>query len=72
MTTRDSNGPLRLLLLAQLLGVDRVAGRHVRQHPGHSNVPVRPFPRLGRGRPASIVPPSGPVSAFMAVPPSAL
>jgi len=55
MTTRDSNGPLQLRLLAQLLGVDRLAGRHVRQHPGHSNVPVRPFPRPGRGRPAKVI-----------------
>jgi|ERR1035437_1257962 hypothetical protein len=55
MTTRDSNNPLQLRLLAQLLGVDRLAGRHVRQHPGHSNVPVRLFPRPGRGGPAKVI-----------------
>lgn len=55
MTTCDSNGLLQPLLLAQLLGVDRVAGRHVRQHPGHTNVPVRAFPRPGRGRRTRVI-----------------
>ena len=55
MSTHDSNGFLQLRLLAQLLGVERLAGCHVRQHPGHSNVPVRPFARPARGRPAKVV-----------------
>jgi hypothetical protein len=35
-----------LLLLAQLRGADQVAGRQVRQHHGHCDVPVRPLTRL--------------------------
>src|SRR5665647_1282093 len=38
----------QLLLLAQLGGVDHVAGRHVGQHPGHHDVLIRPLPRLRR------------------------
>src|ERR1039458_5339648 len=35
----------QLLLLAQLGGVDHVAGRHISQHPGDRDVLIRPLPR---------------------------
>src|SRR5450631_2082108 len=38
----------QLLLLAQLRGVDDVAGRHVGQHHGHRDVLIRPLAWLGR------------------------